>query len=120
MKAAPFEYSRPADIDEACAMLAGREYSNGAAFMGRYAGLEQTIDGFAPPARHRQVGGYSDIVVSAPIWLKSLSHYRNRKKHRFQACSGPLPHAEAAQEARQVETYAANEGCRCHHRISDR
>ena len=58
-------FSSAASIAQASSMVATREYSNDAAFMGCYAGFE--TEG-------------CDIVVTAPIWLKSLSHYRNRNR----------------------------------------
>ena len=45
--------SSAASIAQASSMSAGREYSNGAAFMDGYAGLELQGNGFAPPAWHK-------------------------------------------------------------------
>ena len=35
------------------------------------------------PEANRRLKGRGDIVDPSPIWLKSLSHYRNRKNSDF-------------------------------------
>jgi acetolactate synthase-1/2/3 large subunit len=66
-------------------MSAAREYSNGAAFISD-ATPARLRDCFVVPCRNAQAKGpetrrsrRSDIVDPSPIWLKSISHYRNQK-----------------------------------------
>src|SRR5262249_32319079 len=54
---------------------------------------------------------------SSPIWLKSLSHYRRRSALRFLTVAVV---GDALRDELTGEADAADEGCRCHHRISDR
>ena len=70
---------------QASSISAARQYSNGAAFMKRYArpGLRRFV--VPPPpgrAKGRRCRG-CDIVDPSTIWLKFLSHYRNRKMPNF-------------------------------------
>lgn len=81
--------SSAASSEQASSMMSAREYSKGTAFMERY-----DDRGSAVPQRARRLR--SDIVGTAPIWLKSLSHYRNRKSTHSQS---ELPHSPRARVA---------------------
>src|SRR5665213_315915 len=73
---------------QASSMSAARQYSNAAAFMEtlRQTPVVETFCCALPPRPRQGEEGRAkrrgDIVDPSPIWLKSLSHYRNRKNTR--------------------------------------
>src|SRR5580704_6179389 len=77
--------SSAASQAQASSISAARQYSNAAAFMEtlRPSPVTRSICCALPP-RPRQEAPASrrDIVDPSPIWLKSISHYRNRKNAR--------------------------------------
>src|SRR6185437_9085381 len=74
---------------QASSISAARQYSNGAAFISNatldldYGNVLLCLAAAPAPRGAKRAERRGDIVRPSPVWLKSLSHYRNCKNHGF-------------------------------------